>query len=301
MSKWTIIGAALAAALGAGAASAEGFEQHVAADAHGMVEISNVNGRVDVEGWDRPEVYVRAPGSSKVEVTSAPGHTSIRVVHSGPSLFGSGSVDLTVSVPKGSEVDVSAVSADVKSAHVEGAQHLHTISGNIAADFGPGDLEVKTVSGDTSLKGPDETAQARDTAEVPAVRITSVSGDVSLQHGARTLEAQSVSGDLAVQLGAVHSVRLRTTSGDLSFSGQLEHGATLESESVSGDLKLKVGGDDYAYEVSSFSGDINNCFGQEAQRVSAHGPGKRLSGTRGAGEGKVRVKSMSGDVSLCDH
>jgi len=53
------------------------------------------------------------------------------------------------------------------------------------------------------------------------------------------------------------------------------------------------------YEVSTFSGDITNCMGKEAERVSKYGPGRRLNGTRGApgsDEAKVRLKTMSGDV-----
>jgi hypothetical protein len=41
-----------------------------------------------------------------------------------------------------------------------------------------------------------------------------------------------------------------------------------------------------------------------AERVSRYGPGMRLSGVQGkegSGESRVRVKSMNGDVDLCDH
>jgi hypothetical protein len=55
----------------------------------------------------------------------------------------------------------------------------------------------------------------------------------------------------------------------------------------------------YAYEASSFSGDIDDCFGQRADK-SEYGPGSRLNGTRGTGDGHIRVKSLSGTVSLCD-
>jgi hypothetical protein len=44
-------------------------------------------------------------------------------------------------------------------------------------------------------------------------------------------------------------------------------------------------------------------MGEAAERVSKYAPGRRLNGTRGkpgTGEAKVRLKTMSGDVELCD-
>ena len=74
------------AVLASAAAHAAGegvFERQVVAGPHGVVEISNVSGRIDVSGWDRPEVNVRANlggGVERVEVTSDHGHTIIKVV-----------------------------------------------------------------------------------------------------------------------------------------------------------------------------------------------------------------------------
>jgi hypothetical protein len=103
---------------------------------------------------------------------------------------------------------------------------------------------------------------------------------------------------------AARNVRVRTTSGDLGFEGKLDQGAYFEAESVSGDLMVRVTpAGPLDYEVSSFSGDIKNCMGGESERVSKYGPGRRLTGTRGtpgAGEAKLRLKTMSGDIELCD-
>ncbi len=80
-------------------------------------------------------------------------------------------------------------------------------------------------------------------------------------------------------------------------------GANIDAETVSGDLTVRAsseGGLDY--QVNTFSGDIKNCMGVESERVSKYGPGRRLNGTRGSGgdEARIRLKTMSGDVELCD-
>ena len=96
-------------------------------------------------------------------------------------------------------------------------------------------------------------------------------------------------------------VRMRTTSGDLSLRGTLQKEATVFAETVSGDVTLRIkpaAGLDY--EAITFSGDLGNCFGKQAERTNRHGPGKRLLGTTGDGHARLRVKSMSGDIALCD-
>jgi len=280
------------------AVHAEQFNQTVAADPHGVVEISNVAGHVEVQGWDRAEVHAEATlsaSSMRVEVLSSTGHTSIRVIYATSTWFGGGGhANLIVQVPRGSEVDVTAVSADVRSSGVQGRQRLQSVSGEVDADAGPGDAEVKTVSGSAHVTGK---------AAMSSVRIGSVSGEVRLEHGAGSIEAQSVSGSISIVDSDVQRLRMRTTSGDARFTGKLERGASVEGESVSGEITLKVApATGYDYDVSTFSGDIENCFGQVAQRASEYGPGHNLRGTRGtAGDARVRVNTMSGDVSLCDH
>jgi Putative adhesin len=285
---------AVALGLWAGAAAhadTKSFERAVPAELRGVVDISNVSGRIEVIGWDRAEVGVRGEldeGVERVDVTSDHGRTVVKVVL--PYAGHHGDAELRVKVPKESEVDVSAVSAEVTTSGVLGEQRLSTVSGDIAAEFAA-DLEVKTVSGEVKLKGHGQPAR---------LHLSSVSGDVRLEHGAGDLEAGTVSGSLVVSLDSARSVRARTTSGDLHFEGKLARGADLDATSVTGDLHVRASADGgYSYEVKSFTGDITNCFGA-APVERHHGPGHTLEGARGDGAGHLRLKTMSGDIQLCD-
>src|SRR5581483_2433763 len=165
-----------------------------------------------------------------------------------------GDARLTVRVPQDGELDATTVSAKLSTSGFRGRQRLKTVSGTVIADVGPGDAEVKTVSGDIRLRG---------TGAIGSVRIDSVSGDVSLEHAAGDVEATTISGELHIDADPARSVRLRTTSGDLVFSGTLQRNAILEGESIKGDIRVRAPSEDgFGYEVSSFSGDIKNCFGQ---------------------------------------
>jgi hypothetical protein len=286
----------LFALAGAAASAADDrtFDRVVPAQPRGVVELTNVSGKVEVSGWDRSEVSVHAElgsGVERVEVSSEGGRTSIKVLVPHSSGHG-GEVELQVKLPKESELDVSAVSADVITRNVLGVQRLSTVSGEVSAELAGADLELKTVSGDVRLKGHGQPAR---------LHVSTVSGDVHLEHGAGDLEASTVNGTLSVSLDSARSVRARTTSGDLRLVGKLTRGAEFEATSVSGDLNVRASADGgYAYEVSSFSGDISDCFSVSPERTSQYGPGKRLEGTRGEGAGHVRLKTMSGSVQLCD-
>jgi DUF4097 and DUF4098 domain-containing protein YvlB len=277
-----------------GAARADTFDKQVSADPHGSVVVSTVGGDVEVTGWDKPQVDVHADVSSgqRVEVTSGSGHVDVRVIRAGQSWWGGGGeAHLTVRVPQGSELEVIAVSAEVKSTGMLGVQRLQTVSGGIVADLAT-DADVKTVSGDARLRASGRPAH---------LRINSVSGDVSLVNAAGDLEASTVSGMLRAVLSPANSVRAHTTSGDLTLTGKLASGITLDAQTISGEIQVHAQAEaGYDYDVSSFSGDIENCFGQQAARTSEYGPGKRLAGTRGKGGGKVRLKTLSGTVNLCD-
>ena len=275
------------------ASSDKVFDRTVAAQPRGVVDISNVSGKIDVKGWDRPEVSVHAEledDVERVDVASEGSHTTIKVVL--PSHSHGGEARLHVQIPKDSELNVSAVSADVTASGVLGAQHLSAVSGEVTAELMGGDAEAKTVSGDIKLKGHGQAVR---------LRISTVSGDVHVDHGAGDFEASTVSGALVVSLDSARAVRAHSTSGDLRFEGKLTRGATLEASSVSGDLNVRASAEGgYEYEASSFSGDISDCFDVKSERTGKYMPGSRLQGTRGEGAGHVRLKTMSGDIQLCD-
>jgi hypothetical protein len=289
-------------ALAVGVAQAGDFQRQVAADPRGEVDVSNISGSIAITGWDRPAVSVTADlpsDTGRVKITSDHGRTSVCVVYgrsrscNSPGLSeDSGSVRLEVHVPRDSELDVSGVSADITSHGVSGSQRLHSVSGEVDADLGSGDDEVTSVSGTVTLRG---------SGRGGSLHATSVSGDLSVANVAGELEASTVNGTLRVGLSAARHVRLNTTSGDIDLTAVLASHGTVETETVSGSQKLSVSAPaGYSYEARTFSGDIRDCFGQQPDK-SEYGPGSRLDGTRGGGDGHVRMKSLSGDVSLCDH
>lgn len=271
-------------------------DRKVNADPNGAVVISNVSGRVDVRGWDRNEVQVTGSteaGVERVDVESSGGRTSIKVVLPHGNSH-DGSAEITVQVPKMSSVEVGAVSADVFSHGVSGTQRLKTVSGEIKAEVAGDDSEVRSVSGDVTVRG---------SGKPISLRMSSVSGNLGLTDGAGKLELVTVSGDAHVQMSEASEVRGKTTSGDLDLHAKLTKDGRVDVEAVSGELRLRLPAPSaLSTEIESFSGEITGCLApaDKVEKVSKYGPGVRLN-LRTVEEGpRVRAKTLSGDIEICD-
>ncbi|MGD9598128.1 MAG: DUF4097 domain-containing protein [Steroidobacteraceae bacterium] len=286
--------AALVLAVPAHAGEERNIDQRVAADPAGEVNVNIVTGSLRIEGWDKPEVEVTGTIDEDVErldVVRDGSRVTVKVILPKRSMRDA-DADLTVRVPRGSSLEATTVSADLDVRAVAGTLRLKSVSGELTARDVAKDSEFKTVSGDI-----------RVTAGAPAARVIaySVSGSLVVDGLSGDLEATSVSGDMNLDLGAVDGLRLRTTSGDARVGARLAKDARADFESVSGDLSMKVAADaGFAAEVDTFSGSLSNCYGVRPEAVSKYGPGERMSLARGAGGARIRVKTMSGDVRICD-
>ncbi len=272
------------------------IDRKVDADPNGAVVISNVSGRVDVRGWDRNEVQVTGSveeGVERVDVESSGGRTSIKVVlpHGNSR---DGDADLIIQVPRMSSLEVGAVSADVLSHGVQGTQRLKSVSGEIKAEVAGDDSEIRSVSGDVTVRG---------SGKPVSLRMSSVSGSLDLTDGAGKLDLVTVSGDAHVQMSDASEIRGRTTSGDLDLRARLTKDGRVDVEAVSGDLRLRVPAPGaLSTEIESFSGDITGCLtdNNKVEKVSKYGPGVRLN-LRTVEEGpRVRAKTLSGEIEICD-
>jgi hypothetical protein len=273
--------------------AASSVDEHRAVNPQGAVEIDNVAGSIDVQGWDKSEVAVTGTigkDVERVDVTGDANRTSIRVVlpRGMHSSMRDGEAHLVVHVPTNSSVSTSLVSSDLKVSGVHGALELRTVSGNISGDGG-GDLRANDVSGDIHF-----TATAAKRIEVKAI-----SGDIVLTGGNTDIEASSVSGDAHLTLGTVSRARFKTVSGNISASLAAAADAQIDGETVSGDIKLEFPSEPAAdFDVQTLSGEIDNCFGPKPVEPR-HGPGKRLTFKTGDTSARIHLTSNSGEVRLC--
>jgi DUF4097 and DUF4098 domain-containing protein YvlB len=284
---------ALLAALPGLAAAGSPINKRTSADPNGTVEISNVAGSVTVTGWSRNEVEVTGElgdGTENLEFTKSDKLTRIKVIVPKRS-YNVDDTDLVVKVPEGSVLSINAVSADVVVKGVRGAQRLQAVSGDVRTEASGEDVECRTVSGDVTIAG---------SGQAGLVSITTVSGDATATRVAGEINGNTVSGSFNFGAGQITRSRLRSTSGDLSLTGQLAPDARLDAESISGDLRLDFAGPVAGqFDVSTFNGEIRNCFGPKAHRTDEYAPGRELRFQEGGGTARIRLKTLNGDIGVC--
>jgi hypothetical protein len=264
------------------------------ADPAGQVEVSNTSGSVTVAGWNRNEVEVTGElgeDTDRLEFVSSGKLTRIKVILPNRSGHSDGS-DLVIHIPAASSLSVNTVSADIGISGVRGSQRLQSVSADIETESGTEDVECKTVSGDVTVNG---------NGKPGMLTITTVSGDAQVAHVGGEINGNTVSGNFTFGLADMTRSRLRTTSGDMSLSGRLLPDSRIDVESISGDVRLDLQNNpDAEFDVSSFNGEIRNCFGPKAVRTDEYAPGRELRFREGSGSGRVRIKTLNGDINVCN-
>jgi DUF4097 and DUF4098 domain-containing protein YvlB len=270
------------------------INERAAADPTGQVEVSNTAGSVVVTTWPRNEVEVTGTlgaGVERLEFSSVGKLTRVKVILPKQSRRVDGT-DLVLKVPAGSSLSVNTVSADIRAQGVRGSQRLLSVSGDVETEAAAEDVECKTVSGDVTVVG---------SGQRSLLTVTTVSGDATVTGMAGEVNGNTVSGNFTITMGDTSRSRLRSTSGELGLKGQLAQDARLDFESISGDVQLDLEGTVAAeFDVSSFNGQIRNCFGPKPVRTSEYTPGSELRFREGQGSARVRIKTLNGDISLCN-
>lgn len=259
-------------------------------NADGTVIVSNVSGMVTVVGWDRKEVHVKGvlgEGTERLDIKGGDGQLEIKVIIPKRARDVEETI-LEIRMPEGGSVEVSAVSADIEVEGVQGNMCLKSVSGDVHATGAPAEVNVETVSGEVELS-----------VESDRVSINSVSGDIHLERAAGDVSAETVSGDISIGGGTFKHVETNTVSGDLYFDGDLDEKGSSTFSCHSGDIELILPKKtDAEFNVTTFSGDIDNEFGGNGSRISKHAPGKELRFTVGSGGARVRIETFSGDVEI---
>jgi DUF4097 and DUF4098 domain-containing protein YvlB len=270
------------------------FDRTVDADAHGTVEVHNIAGSVEIQGWDRPSVHVSgslADNVERVDVRRDGSRVVVEVVMRDESRSRSSEgTKLTIEAPRASTLEASTVSSSIAARAIEGEQRLQTVSGSIDAEAFASDVNVSSVSGAVTVHGHGGVALTRAHAISGSVHLTDVAGQV---------EAQAVSGAVEIAAKQLDRVTVTSISGRVSLSGALGEHARADLTTTSGSLNMTFAGTAAAeYDLTTFSGAIDPCFGPPVSEPR-NGPQRQHRFREGDSDARVRANSMSGSITLC--
>ncbi len=219
------------------------------------------------EIFDRVRFRV-TEGNGALEVAE-PKHGSGAGLGSLVRLFGmgGGQVDTNIEVdaPRLSDVRFDGVSADLTAIGFRGLQEYRTVSGDLVLDGTGGEVRIKGVSSDISLR-----------AEAPI----------------GSLDINTVSGDVSAFAPRIDQLRAATVSGDIELEGILSDGPGHRIETVSGDASLGVI-DDLTLEVRGLSTDADVRLPHRSE-----GTRDRRRYIIGNGGAQLLFSSMSGDIEI---
>jgi DUF4097 and DUF4098 domain-containing protein YvlB len=271
----------------------EEINQTLDAAAKGSIEIFNTSGTIEIVGWSQNSIKLEAVLGDDVDelIFERDGNVILIKVKVPNRHWGDIEADLKIHAPENSSIEVSGVSADIEVEDIRGELSLETVSGDVEVSGAESDVEAGSVSGDIEVSG---NGKETDT------EVGTVSGDVILTNLAGNVAGASVSGDVEIDGGSFREAYLETVSGDLSFFAALRNGGELMMESINGTIEVEFSNKVSArFEVETFNGDIDNCFGPQAERSSRYSPGLELSFTVGDGDSEVSIETLNGDVSIC--
>lgn len=217
------------------------FNQSYPLQAGGTVELQNVNGTVEVQGWDKDVVEVHAVKTAKhkesdlalvsIDVDAKPSVVSIATRY--PQNEGvEVAVEYIIHVPHCARVEhLGTVNGTLRVSGVEGVEDLRTVNGNIEVYEGGGSVHAHTTNGNVHL----ELLHMQDKNGAVA---ETTNGSVLLAVPADTqadLEARCLNGNFSSELPlALASVqRPRETHGRLGKGG-----APIRLHTINGGIRV---------------------------------------------------------------
>ncbi len=272
------------------------------------VEISNVKGRVEVEGWDKNEVRVTGTlgkNVERLEFERDGDDTEIRVIKSGNG-WRMGESNLVIRLPFGNEVRVECVSGSIEVNGIKADLDLESISGSVRAVNCEGDIEAQSTSGSVkvlSSKGDVKAESISGSVEVDGdfreAKAKSTSGSVRVKTVRDEVRAESISGSVEIVGVAPRDVECQSESGSVSYTGGLAPNAKLRARTHSGSVKLRLPADVSArMYAQTISGSINNQINSVEAERPQNGPGASLNTKFGDGSADINANAFSGSVTI---
>lgn len=138
------------------------FNQSYPLQAGGSFELQNVNGTVEVQGWDRDTVQIHAVKTAKsresdldlVSIDVEARSSAVSVSTRYPQNEGvEVAVEYTVRVPHGARVEhIGTVNGTLRVSGIEAVEELRTVNGNIEVYDGGGSVHARTTNGNVHLE-----------------------------------------------------------------------------------------------------------------------------------------------------
>jgi len=274
------------------------FSRKVKVARDGRVSISNVSGSIVVSAAGGDEVSIDAVKRGRGDRRTL---DRVRVVVEEHT----GRVDVRTEYPTVWSPGNDDVSVDYTIAVPAGVSlEAHSVSGHVRVTGVKGALRLGSVSGNITSTDTPRVEHVRTVSgdielggisHDDNVSISSVSGSIQVTGlKARVVEASTVSGDFRLRDAACERLTARSVSGSLEYSGTLARNGRYEVSSHSGNVRFTLA-DATGFELnaSSFSGAVRSDF----QMTVGGDRNPEIRSGRGRGPRNESLQATFGDGS----
>lgn len=227
----------------AGYASETAFDRTVPLASGGQLVLENVNGSVQVEGWEREAVEVTATKTGqrntqeldlvKIDVQSEGNRVAVRTIYPQGEPVAV-TVEYRIRVPyRVLLADVETVNGNVRVSRVQGAGEMRTTNGNVQVLDSSGRFSGRTTNGDVHF-------QLKELPEGAPMAVATVNGSVLLElpsDADASLHVESLNGAFDSEF----PIRSKASESSRVFRGTVGAGGSdLYLGSMNGSIRLIV-------------------------------------------------------------
>jgi DUF4097 and DUF4098 domain-containing protein YvlB len=297
-----------------GAIAGDKIDEVLDVSATGQVSIENMRGDVKIMGWDKSQVSVSGELDDK-----AIGYTfetendfTVFKVKMPKNLRGrawrqSDGSDLTIYVPRDSNLSFESVNGNVSVNEITGGSNVHTVNGDITAGDLSKRIRLETVNGDikaSKLDGKIKLATVNgkviDHDSTGKVTYTTVNGEIDSRTQAVRVYVENVNGEIDLDLKTTDELDVSTVNGDVDASLTLSNDGSVSVTTVGGSARLRLAGTvGGQFRLSSHAGGrITNNLTDDEVKKQKYGPGQSLKFSMAGGNARVEMTSVSGNLTL---
>jgi len=244
----------------------------------------NPAGSVKLVGWNRDSIEVRGEVTPRRRYYAAGDANGFKVgIDDGPMNEATPHGDLTIYLPKGTQVSLKTVNGNIEADDVSG--WFYTIAGSVRIGGSAKSIEVDAMRGDVDIG-----------VTVPWLHVRAGEGHVVLHGTVTDADVSTIGGKLDITSGSIRRGQFASVAGDVRWTGPPVSGAILDFSNHTGAVEFALPRSTAAtFSLSTVSGTIANGFVQ-VRSVSQSERSVRV--TFGKGGADVAVRTFKGAIRM---
>ena len=279
------------------------------------IDIEHVNGDAEIRGWDKPQVHVTGELGDNTDEFIFEQRGNVIVIHVDVKRSGKHwwkdkdeGDDLVIFVPKSSDVNYTAINADVQINDIVQSVNVEVVNGDVELTDIGNRVKVESVNGDIALnnvKGKLDVETVNGDVEAvhsgkEGVSFVAVNGDLRLSTSSPDVAVETVNGGIDLTLEKIDSLSVTTVNGATNARLHLNENGRLKASSVGGKLRFSFQPQVSAqFDIETHAGGkIINNVSSDAVKKPKYGPSSWLRFINNGGSANVDISTVNGRITL---